>query len=77
VKTVKLLAQSTGDFTREELKKDVKLAWTDKAKAEIAAAKGDGTGGSTSGGSSSGGTSGGDEPIPGGGGDEPIPGGNG
>ncbi|MBR2205714.1 MAG: chitobiase/beta-hexosaminidase C-terminal domain-containing protein [Prevotella sp.] len=40
VKTVKLLAQSTGDFTREELKKDVKLAWTDKAKAEIAAAKG-------------------------------------
>ena len=71
VKTVKLLAQSTGDFTREELKKDVKLAWTDKAKAEIAAAKGDGTGGSTSG------TSGGDEPIPGGGGDEPIPGGNG
>jgi len=82
VKTVKLLAQSTGDFTREELKKDVKLAWTDKAKAEIAAAKGDGTGGSTSGGSSSGGntgggTSGGDEPIPGGntGGDEPIPGG--
>ena len=82
VKTVKLLAQSTGDFTREELKKDVKLAWTDKAKAEIAAAKGDGTGGSISGGSSSGGntgggTSGGDEPIPGGntGGDEPIPGG--
>jgi predicted histone-like DNA-binding protein len=41
VKTVKLLAQSTGDFTREELKKDVKLSWTDKAKAEIAAAKGD------------------------------------
>ena len=40
VKTVKLLAQSTGDFTREELKKDVKLSWTDKAKAEIAAAKG-------------------------------------
>ena len=41
VKTVKLLAQSTGDFTREELKKDVKLSWTDKAKAEIAAAKGE------------------------------------
>ena len=36
-----LLAQSTGDFTREELKKDAKLAWTDKTKAEIAAAKGD------------------------------------
>ena len=39
VKVVKLLAQSTGEFTREELKKDVKLSWTDKAKAEIAAAK--------------------------------------
>ena len=40
VKTVKLLAQSTGEFTRDELKKVVKLGWTDKAKAEIAAAKG-------------------------------------
>ena len=40
VKAVKLLAQSTGDFTREELKKDVHFGWTDKAKAEIAAAKG-------------------------------------
>ena len=41
VKVVKLLAQSTGDFTRDELKKDVKLTWTDKTKAEIAAAKGE------------------------------------
>ncbi len=41
VKVIKLLAQSTGDFTREELKKDVKLSWTDKTKAEIAAAKGE------------------------------------
>ena len=40
IKVIKLLAQSTGDFTREELKKDVKLSWTDKTKAEIAAAKG-------------------------------------
>ena len=40
VKVVKLLAQSTGEFTRDELKKDVKLSWTDKTKAEIAAAKG-------------------------------------
>ena len=40
VKTIKLLAQSTGEFTREELKKSAKFAWTDKAKAEIAAAKG-------------------------------------
>ena len=55
VKTVKLLAQSTGDFTRDELKKDAKLAWTDKAKAEIAAAKGEnGQGGSQSGGGQSG-----------------------
>ncbi len=41
VKTIKLLAQSTGDFTREELKKVVKFGWTDKAKDEIAAAKGE------------------------------------
>ena len=41
VKTIKLLAQSTGEFTRDELKKDVKLAWTDKTKADIADAKGD------------------------------------
>ena len=49
VKTIKLLAQSTGEFTRDELKKDVKLAWTDKTKAEIAAAKGEtaGNAGST------------------------------
>ena len=40
VKVIKLLAQSTGDFTRDELRKDVKLSWTDKTKAEIAAAKG-------------------------------------
>ena len=48
VKTIKLLAQSTGEFTRDELKKDVKLAWTDKTKAEIAAAKGE-TAGTTNG----------------------------
>ena len=64
VKVIKLLAQSTGDFTREELKKDVKLSWTDKAKAEIAAAKGEnassgdssqsGNGGTTPGGNTGG-----------------------
>ena len=48
VKVIKLLAQSTGDFTRDELKKDVKLSWTDKTKAEIAAAKGGNNGGSSS-----------------------------
>ena len=75
VKTVKLLAQSTGDFTREELRKDVRLAWTDKTKAEIAAAKGsDGStgsnGGSTSGGTTTGGSddNGNDGPPPEGGG---------
>ena len=53
VKTIKLLAQSTGEFTRDELKKDVKLAWTDKTKAEIAAAKGENpNSGSTGGGGS-------------------------
>jgi len=55
VKAVKLLAQSTGDFTRDELKKDAKLAWTDKTKAEIAAAKGEN---GSNGSSSSNGTSG-------------------
>ena len=49
VKTIKLLAQSTGDFTRDELKKDVKLSWTDKTKAEIAAAKGGNAGATESG----------------------------
>ena len=73
VRVVKLLAQSTGDFTREELKKDVKLAWSDKTKAEIAAAKGDSstsseTGGdNTQGGGSTdtGGNQGGGSTIPG------------
>jgi hypothetical protein len=51
VKVIKLLAQSTGDFTRDELKKDVKLAWSDKTKAEIAEAKGAATGGASSSGS--------------------------
>ena len=53
VKVVKLLAQSTGDFTRDELKKDVKFAWTDKTKAEIAAAKGGNSSQESGGGSSS------------------------
>ena len=51
VKTIKLLAQSTGDFTREELKKDVKFSWTDKTKADIATAKGEPASGGNSGGS--------------------------
>ena len=39
VNSLKLLAQATGEYTREELNKDGKLGWTDKAAAEIAAAK--------------------------------------
>ena len=70
VKTVKLLAQSTGEFTREELKKDVKLAWTDKTKAEIAAAKGSLTPDSSPTGEGSGNQGGGTGTVtPGGGGD--------
>ena len=49
VKVIKLLAQSTGEFTRDELKKDAKLSWTDKTKAEIAAAKAAAQGGSSAG----------------------------
>jgi len=74
IKVIKLLAQSTGDFTREELKKDAKLSWTDKTKAEILAAKGDNAGASGSEGSSgsNSGTTGTDPDTPdtpGGGGD--------
>ena len=54
VKVVKLLAQSTGEFTRDELKKDVRFAWTDKTKAEIAAAKTAATGSAGSNGSNGG-----------------------
>ena len=71
VRVVKLLAQSTGEFSREELKKDVKFGWTDKTKAEIAAAKG-GAGG-TEGGSQSGGSQGGNDNNGGGGGNNDAP----
>ena len=75
VESLKLLAQATGDYTREELNKDGRLAWTDKAAAQIAAAKGansnapsgsgsntggGNTGGNTGGGSTGGNTGGGD-----------------
>ena len=74
VKTVKLLAQSTGEFTREELRKDVRLSWSDKTRAEIQAAKngnmsaGTNTGGGSNSGSNTGGNSGGGTTT---GGDEP------
>ena len=53
VNSLKLLAQATGEYTREELNKDGKLGWTDKAAAEILAAKNAANGGA-SGGSDSG-----------------------
>ena len=87
VKVIKLLAQSTGDFTRDELKKDAKLAWTDKTKAEIAAAKGESgsatggaseqggsqNGGGTNTGGNTGGNQGGDNNGGGGGGGDDSP----
>ena len=39
VKNVKLLAQSTGEYTREELNKDAVLGWTKKAQELIDADK--------------------------------------
>lgn len=39
VKSVKLLAQSTGEFTREELNKDVSFRWTRLAQEAINKAK--------------------------------------
>ena len=64
VKAIKLLAQSTGDFTRDELKKSVKFSWTDKAASEIAAAKAAGQGGNGSGSSTGSENEGGETPSP-------------
>ena len=65
VNSLKLLAQATGEYTREELNKDGRLGWTDKAAAQIAEAKNAANGGSApSGGGSgtgTGGNSGGSE----------------
>ena len=73
IKVIKLLAQSTGDFTREELKKSVKFSWTDKAASEIAAAKaaaqGDNGSGSSTGSESGGGETPSPSPTPSTGGD--------
>ncbi len=55
VREMVLNGQSTGDFTREELKKDVKFSWTDKTKADIATAKGETTESGGSGGGNTGG----------------------
>ena len=65
VGSLKLLAQATGGYTRDELNKDGRLSWTDKAAEQILVAKG-GTsnapsngGGSNTGGSTGGNTGGG------------------
>ena len=64
VKAIKLLAQSTGDFTRDELKKSVKFSWTDKAASEIAAAKAAAQGDNGSGSSTGSESGGGENPTP-------------
>ena len=61
VNSLKLLAQATGEYTREELNKDGKLGWTDKAAAEILAAKNAAQGGGNSGGSQGGQSQGGEQ----------------
>ena len=56
VGSLKLLAQATGEYTRDELNKDGRLSWTDKAAEQILSAKGgtsnapSGNGGTTGGG---------------------------
>ena len=53
VQSLKLLAQATGEYTRDELNKDGKLSWTNKAEEMIAEAKaGNGVPSSNGGGSS-------------------------
>ena len=75
VQSLKLLAQATGEYTRDELNKVAKLAWTDKAAAEIAAAKAAALGGGSNDGGSEqgGGSSTGSETGENGGGENPSP----
>ena len=47
VQSLKLLAQATGEYTRDELNKDGRLSWTDKAEEMIAQAKTANGGGSS------------------------------
>ena len=76
VASLKLLAQATGEYTRDELNKVAKLGWTDAAAQQIAAAKAAEMGSSTSEGSgtdsggSQGGTQTGDNTQSGGGDDQ-------
>ena len=73
VQSLKLLAQATGEYTRDELNKVAKLAWTDKAAAEIAAAKAAALGGNSGGSEQGGGSSTGSETGESGGGENPSP----
>jgi len=64
VASLKLLAQATGEYTREELNKVAKLGWTDAAAKQIAEAKaaelgggGSSTGSETAGDNTQGGSS--------------------
>ena len=63
VASLKLLAQATGEYTREELNKVAKLGWTDAAAQQIAEAKAAELGGGSSTGSE---TAGGDNTQSGG-----------
>ena len=47
VQSLKLLAQATGEYTRDELNKDGRLSWTDKTEEMIAQAKAANGGGSS------------------------------
>ena len=51
VASLKLLAQATGEYTRDELNKVAKLGWTDAAAKQIAEAKAAELGGGSSTGS--------------------------
>ena len=75
VGSLKLLAQATDEYTRDELNKDGRLSWTDKAAEQILSAKGgtsyapSGNGGTTGGETNTGGNTGGNN----GGGEEGEP----
>ena len=56
VASLKLLAQATGEYTREELNKVAKLGWTDAASKQIAEAKAAELGAGSSTGSETGGS---------------------
>ena len=62
VQSLKLLAQATGEYTRDELNKDGRLSWTDKAEEMIAQAKAaNGAGGTNTNPTNGGGDNGGSD----------------